>query len=459
VVTPLDDWLKPALDYIPQWLDHQMRLSEQPGCVTAIVHKGSTVFEQAFGYADIAARMPLTPRHRFRVASHSKSFTAAGILKLREQRKLSLDDRVGQYVQGLHPAVAEATIAQLLSHSGGIIRDGTDSGQWMDRRPFLDAAELRAELAMAPVIDPNIRFKYSNHGYGLLGFVIEAMTGTSYLQWIRSEIVEPARIEETEPDMPVAAGVPVARGHSAKLPLGRRVVIPGDNPTNALASATGFVSTARDLANFFAQLDPGAKESMLSVDSRREMVHERWRYPQSSVERHYALGITTGNTAGWEWFGHGGSFQGFASRTAVLPGRALTVSLVTNAVDGPANRWMEGMIQILANFAKYGAPNDKVRDWTGRWWTLWGAVDLVPMGEKVFVADPALDNPFMETSEISIDGDDRGRFSLAPGLARHAEGVRRIRDDNRMVKEVWLGGVRMLPEAEAAIEIEQRYGA
>ena len=71
--------------------------------------------------------------------------------------------------------------------------------------------------------------------------------------------------------MPVAASVPVARGHSAKLPLGRRVVIPGDNPTNALASATGFVSTARDLARWFAQLDPAAEESVLTVASRREM--------------------------------------------------------------------------------------------------------------------------------------------------------------------------------------------
>jgi CubicO group peptidase (beta-lactamase class C family) len=458
MVTPVDR-LRPALDYIPRWLDYQMRLSEQPGCVIAIVKQGSTVFEQAFGHADILTKVPLTPRHRFRVASHSKSFTAAGILKLREQSKLRLDDHVGQYVQSVHPAIAGTTIAQLLSHSAGIIRDGTDSGQWMDRRPFFDAAELRADLAAAPVIEPNTRFKYSNHGYGLLGLVIEAVTGTSYRQWIRREIVEPAGLEETEPDMPVVAGVPVARGHSAKLPLGRRVVIPGDNPTNALVSATGFVSTAPDLANFFAQLDPGATGSVLSVDSRRELVHERWRYPQSSIERHYALGITTGKTAEWEWFGHGGAFQGFASRTAVLSGHTIAVSLLTNAVDGPANRWMEGVIHILSAFAKHGAPNDKVRDWTGRWWTLWGAVDLVPMGEKVFVADPALDDPFIETSEISIDGDDRGRFSLAPGVARHGEGVRRIRDDNGMVTEVWLGGARMLSEAEAAIELEQRYGA
>jgi len=94
----MDHWLKPALDYIPQWLEYQLRETEQPGCVIAVVHKGQIVLERAFGYADLLGRAPLTPGHRFRVASHSKSFTAAGIMKLREQGKLGLDDRVGRHV-------------------------------------------------------------------------------------------------------------------------------------------------------------------------------------------------------------------------------------------------------------------------------------------------------------------------------------------------------------------------
>ena len=100
----MEPWLKAALGYIPQWLGHQMRLAEQPGAVLAIAHKGKLVFEQAFGKADIARDVALSPRHRFRVASHSKSFTAAGILKLREQGRLGLDDPAGRYVKGLHPA-------------------------------------------------------------------------------------------------------------------------------------------------------------------------------------------------------------------------------------------------------------------------------------------------------------------------------------------------------------------
>ena len=454
----MDNWLKPAFEYIPQWLEYQMRASEQPGCVIAIVHQGKLVLERAFGYADIVNRVPLTPRYRFRVASHSKSFTAAGIMRLREEDRLGLDDHIGQYVQGLHPAIAEATIAQLLSHSAGIVRDGSDSGQWQGLRPFLDAAELRADLAAGPIIEPNTRFKYSNHGYGLAGLVIEAVTGAPYRSWIKNAVIEPAGLDETEPDMPIGDSAPVARGHSAKLPLGHRVVIPGDNATNALSPATGFVSTARDLALWFAQLDPEAEESVLTVGSRREMVRQQWRNPHSSIERYYGLGIMRGTMAEWKWFGHGGAFQGFASRTVALPEPALAVSVVTNAIDGAADRWIEGIVHILTSFAKHGAPAKEVRDWTGRWWTLWGAVDLVPMGAKVMVAIPSLPNPFTDASEISISSEDHGRFTLANGFARHGEDVRRVRGQNGKVDEVWLGGTRYLREAASLAELEQRYG-
>src|SRR4051794_33287516 len=85
-------WLKAALDYIPLWLEFQLRIGMQPGCAIAIVHREKIVLERAFGLADCARGELLTPRHRFRAASHSKSFTAAGVLKLCELGKLRLED-------------------------------------------------------------------------------------------------------------------------------------------------------------------------------------------------------------------------------------------------------------------------------------------------------------------------------------------------------------------------------
>src|SRR5271154_4497052 len=142
----MEPWLQSATGYIRSWIEFQMRASQQPGCIVAIAHRGKVVAEYAFGHANLATGEKLTPRHRFRIASHSKSFTAAGIMKLRERRKLQLDDPVGQYVASVHPQIAETTISELLSHSAGIIRDGLDAGQFQGARPFFSRKELITDL-------------------------------------------------------------------------------------------------------------------------------------------------------------------------------------------------------------------------------------------------------------------------------------------------------------------------
>jgi CubicO group peptidase (beta-lactamase class C family) len=455
----MDKALRAALDYVPRYLDFQMRASQQPGCAVAIAHKGKIVFERAYGHANALTGAELTPRHRFRVASHSKTFTAAGIMKLREAGKLKLDDRAGEYVPGLHGEVARATIAQLLSHTAGIIRDGTDSGQWVDRRPFLNADELRTALSVKPVLQTSARFKYSNHGYGLLGLIIEAITGQSYNKWILENVVKAAGLKETMPDMPLPRGAKLAAGHSGRVLLGRRVAIPGRNPTYALASATGFISTAGDLAKFYAQIDPAAKQSFLSAESRRELVRRQWRDPHSSLERYYGLGTISGTTSGIEHVGHSGGFQGFITRSATLLGRDVTISVLTNAADGFSHFWFDSILAIIATFAKNGAPSAKSKSWAGRWWSLWGCFDLVPMGEKVMVALPGLFNPFMDASEIKLTGRDTGVIALAGGYASHGENVRRVRNASGKVSEVWMSGNKLLSESRVAAEMEKRYEA
>ena len=453
----MEPWLQPAIVYIRDWIEFQVRASQQPGCIVAVAHRGRIVTEYAFGHANLATGEKLTPRHRFRIASHSKSFTAAGVMKLRERRKLRLDDPAGQSVKDLHPKVAETTIAQLLSHSAGLTRDGADSGQFADRRPYLSQTELMAELQSPPAIEPNTRFKYSNHGFGLLGQVIEAITGEPYRVWIEREVIRASGLQETKPDMPIARSIPFARGHTLRLPVGRRLVIPGDNLANAIAPAAGFVSTAADVARFFAQLAPNAKKSLLSASSRREMTRSHWRNPHSSIEVHYGLGMMSGRTGGWDWFGHTGSFQGYISRTCVIPACELTVTMLTNASDGLAGFWLDGAMHILRDFAGRGAPKRRVRDWTGKWWGMGGAVDLVPMGNFVVIANPHAFNPFLDATEIEVTGRDTGRISLAAGFGSHGQAVRRTRNKAGTVTDIWLAGGNLKPEKALTAEMERKY--
>ena len=452
----MDPWLRSAIDYISSWIEFQQTTIRQPGVLLAFAHRGEVVAEHAFGLANLDTGEKLTPRHRFRIASHSKSFTSAGIMKLREQRKLRLDDPVGQYVSGLHPRVAETTIAQALSHSAGLTRDGADSGQFTDNRTYLNAKELLAELKLPNAIEPGTRFKYSNHGFGLMGLVIEAITKEPYPVWIKREIIEPAGLRETDPDAPLPKGALLARGHTRRVPLGRRGVIPGDNPTLAMASATGFAATAGDTARFFNQLAPNAKKSVLSVASRREMTRHQWRIPQT-FEAYYGLGVNAGKTDGWDWFGHGGGFQGYISRTCSIPACELSISILSNSLDGAAPFWMDGAMQILRVFKSRGAPDRRLRDWTGRWWTIWGASDFVPMGNRVLVANPQLNNPFMDATEIEVTGRDTGKIAWGAGYASHGEPVRRIRNARGRVSDIWVAGAHVKPGNVLAKEIERRY--
>lgn len=432
-------WLDAALDYIPRWLEFQVRLHEQPGCVIAIAYRGELVHEQAFG--------PLTPRHRFRVASHSKSFTAAGIMKLVERGQLRIKDPVGRHVRGLHRALAGATLAELLGHRAGVVRDGPDAGQFVDRRPFVSAEELRAQLKNPPILARKRRFKYSNHGYALLGLVIEAVTGEPYRDWIAREIVGAAGLRETTPDMPRGKRVLFTPGHTAKLPAGRRV-IPGDFDTHAIAPAGGFVATAADLVRFYAQLDPAARNSFLSVASRRAMTRGRWRDPHSSIERYYGLGVMSGRVRGLAWFGHSGGLQGYITRTAVMPREEVAISVLTNSIDGLAHPWIEGAMHVIGVFAQRGAASRGLRAWRGRWWTIWNAIDLVPAGDRVLAAWPAQFLPLLDAAEIRA-----GRIVLAGGYASHGEPARLKRD------ELWLGGTRFVREQSLAREMRLRYRA
>ena len=450
-------WLRAALAYVPEWLDHQMRLTEQPGCSVAIVHKGKAVLERAFGLASEKTGEKLTPRHRFRVASHSKTFTATAIMILREQGLLSLDDPAGLHVEGLHPEVAAATLEQLLSHSAGLIRDGADAGQWQDERPFLDEAALRAELAGPPVIPAATRFKYSNHAFGLLGLVVEAASAEPYGAFVARTILDPRRLSEIAPDLPLAPGVPFVTGHGRKLPLGRRPIVPGDNPTRALAPATGFAASARDLARFFASLDPSAASSPLLPASRRTMTRRQWSLPHMAQAEDYGLGVARGRIGGWDWFGHGGAFQSGLSTTMVLEGRDLAVSVLTNAIDGPAAEWAGGIVHILQTFEQRGAPTARTRDWSGRWWSLWDTTDLVAFRDHVMLAQPALLQPFDHAGEIAVTGRDRGQVRLAGGYGIHGEAAALVRDGKGAVREVVLGGGRLRREAAMKRDLARRF--
>lgn len=452
-------WLPPALDYVQDWLAFQVERYRQPGCAVAIAQGPELVAEFAFGHADLKRGERMTPRHRFRIASHSKSFTASAVLLLREQGRLGLDDAVGRYVGGLHKSVAGARIEQLLSHGAGLTRDGADSGQFQDRRPFLDRAEVMADLARQQPLEAGVQLKYSNHGFSLLGMLVEAVTGEPYAEWMQRNVIGPAGLRETVPDMPyLPRSARMAKGHSTEFPFGQRLVVPCDSPANAVAPAGGFVATAADTARFFAQLDPACAQSILSPASRRAMMQRRWRDECSTQEAYYGLGTMMNGPGPKEWFGHTGSLQGFVSRTSRFTASGYTITVLCNAQDGLSWLWVEGIASILAAFQQHGAPAARLKAWRGRWWSPGGCTDVLPIGSRVMLVAPVMNPPFDgTTTEVEVTGKDRGAIRRTSGYNSPGENVRIVRNARGKPVEFWAGGGRLVPRKVMVAEVTARY--
>src|SRR5215510_7805160 len=119
-------------------------------------------------------------------------------------------------------------------------------------------------------------------------------------------------------------------------------------------------------------------------------------------------------------------------------------------------RWDDPCLEGLG--AARRAQPQKVREWSGRWWTLWGAVDLLPMGNKVIAVGPGFLNPMLDAAEIEITGRNAGRIAQTTGYGSQGEPVRCVRAKSGKIIEMWLGATKFLPAARVAREMEARYG-
>ena len=154
-----------------------------------------------FGYADIETKKPVTLDTRFRIASISKTFTAVGILQLRDAGALCLDDPVSKYLDWFdlqYEGAPAITVRNLLTHSSGLPRD-SHNPMWTEcDAPAWDEF-VRALQTRPPTRPPYDKFAYSNVGYSLLGGIIEQVSGESWASYLQRNIVDPLGMSDTLP--------------------------------------------------------------------------------------------------------------------------------------------------------------------------------------------------------------------------------------------------------------------
>jgi D-alanyl-D-alanine carboxypeptidase len=334
------------------------------GFSVAVVSDGEPVLAKGYGYADLAERVPASANTIYRLASITKQFTAAAILHLAEEGKLSLEDRISDYLPDYPDPGRRITIRSLLSHTSGlsdvavvpILEESGGVGYTRD--------QIIDQVASQPLdFEPGTGHSYSNVGFMLAGVVIEKVTGTTYADYLTNEVIRPLGLDHTSlcPDEPPPAdrwahGYDLQHGNWPRaLRLGRPPAFVDPAPINmeVVSAAGGLCSTVTDLARW-----PGLLRSFLDAASYREMSEPTVLADGTKVP--YGLGLQIREFGAHPALSHGGVVNGFISVVADFPEDGLTVAMLVNSrllnlelgvelanrvlaalFDEPASRWSD----------------------------------------------------------------------------------------------------------------------
>jgi D-alanyl-D-alanine carboxypeptidase len=313
--------LAAAQPAIVEKISSELQKSGAPSVSVAIVTDGKLTLAQGFGKADIATGRVSDPSTRYAVGSISKQFTAAIVLLLQEQGKLSLDDRVSKYFPDLTRA-GDITIRQLLSHTSGYEdyapQDYTIP-DWL--KPTTPQAVLDRWAKKPLNFEPGTRWQYSNTNFVLAGAIAEKASGMGLMEMLKTRIFDPLQMTSAGDCLPVLPGDAIAYTRFALGP---------PRPSHREAAGWYFAAgelcmTPSDLAKWDIAF---LEKKILSARSYEEFTREVLL--KNGDHTHYALGLFVREFNGIPRIDHGGEVSGFISSNYVFPTRNSAVVVLSN---------------------------------------------------------------------------------------------------------------------------------
>lgn len=290
--------------------------------VVVVGYKGEILLEEAFGYADVEQQDRLNPSSHFMIASVSKSFTAAAILKLEQEGKLSVYDHIGKYLPEYPGWAGEViTIHQLLTHTSGIPDYINDfplrfrikrALNWHPSKDRLISSFKNKELNF----DPGTSYEYSNSGYVLLARIVENVTGMEFNQYLRRHILDPLELYHT------GTGPYDRVTEERVVPYGGRREMPRalkNFRTEYIFGMGGLYSTAGDLHRWVMAL---SDTSVLHKVQRDRMF--------TPFKEGYGYGWEISEESGKLIYSHGGYFPGWNSWVEYYPNDSLDIIILSN---------------------------------------------------------------------------------------------------------------------------------
>ncbi len=344
-VDALDPALKSRIDRIAEAVLAQRGV---PSASVAVVKGGKLVYTHAYGLAHLDPNVKAAPGMRYSIGSISKQFTAAAILILQEQGKLSLDDAVGKYVPGLTRG-DEVTIRQILSHTSGY------QDYWPE--DYLMTPMMRPESAQAILdtwakkpldFEPGTKWQYSNTNFVIAGLIVEKVSGQKLFDFLGEHIFHPLGMKSVWNSDETKLTTPDATPY-IRYALGPLRLAPREG-RGWMFAAGELAMTAHDLALWDESL---IAQSVLKPESYKEMFTEVKL--KDGAGTHYGLGVDVTTRDGHRSIEHSGEVTGFVSDNEVLIDDGVAVVALTNHMSGGA----EEIAQLTAStVAGTGAPTE-----------------------------------------------------------------------------------------------------
>ncbi len=294
-----------------------------PSASIAVVNDGGIAYVHAYGTANLESKMPATPQMRYSIGSISKQFTAAAVLLLEQQGKLSLEDKVVRWFPDLTRA-SDVSIRNLLSMTSGY-QDfwPQDYVMPMMLQP-VTAQQILDGWAKKPLdFEPGTKYQYSNTNYVIAGLIVEKVAGMPLLDFLRKNIFGPLQMTSVYNSDQAALG-PDDPQRYLRYALGPLRPAPKEGQ-GWMFAAGELAMTAEDLARWDVSM---IDQTVLQPASYKQMQSEF--VLASGVGAHYGLGVSVAMTDGRRVISHGGEVSGFTAQNNVYPDQRAAVVVLTN---------------------------------------------------------------------------------------------------------------------------------
>ncbi len=295
------------------------------GLSVAVARNGKVILSKGYGLAEVEHDAKADGDSMFRMGSITKQFTAAAIMRLVEQGRISLDDPITKHLAGYNTQGREITVRHLLTHTSGI-KSYTELKRVMVDEPEREFThqEMLDMVQNEPLaFEPGTKFAYCNTGYYLLGMIIENVSGKDYCEYLQDEFFGPLGLTHTRCDSNTEIIKGRAQGYTV---AGKKLVNDRGLATGTPFAAGVLLASAHDLVVWADALAAGKVVS-----------HASYKLMSTPFEladggpNDYGFGLVIDSLDGHARIQHGGGIFGFNCMLARFPDDGVTVAVISNS--------------------------------------------------------------------------------------------------------------------------------